>query len=63
MQIWLVVPLAEDPPPDIVYSLERILSLKRARNEMLSDLVQKLNTDLWLWPLVNLCRLNNPFKS
>jgi len=43
--------------------LEGILSPRRERKKVLPNTMQKLNTDLWLWSLVNLCGLNNSFKS
>jgi len=48
MQIGLVVLLARDLPQDTVYSLEGAFYLRKVRKkELLLDLVQKLNIDLW----------------
>jgi len=60
----LVVPLTEDLPQDIVHSLEGILYHRKVGNKMLlTNLLQKLNIDWWPWPHVDLCWLNNKFKS
>jgi len=60
----LIVPLKKDPPQDIVYSLEAILSFERARKKnIVAQSMKKVHTDLWLWPVVNFHGLNNIFKS
>jgi len=49
---------------DIVFPLEGMLSLGRARSKLLlPDPVQRLNIDLWPWLHVNLCGSNNYFKN
>ena len=64
MQIGLVVLWIGDPHPDIVFPLEGMLSLGRARNKLLlPGPVQRLNIDLWPWLHVNLCGSNNYFKN
>ena len=49
IQIRPIVPLTEDPPQDIVYLLEGILSSRRARNKMLlpNPSAETLNIDLY----------------
>jgi len=54
MLIGLDTPYTECPLLDIVYLLEAILSLGRARSKtLLLGLVQKQNMELWPQPLVS----------
>jgi len=58
-QIELVAPLTGDSP-QVIFTGRKIISSKSKKQSMVAQ--SSLKVEYTLWPLLNLCELNNSFK-